>query len=128
MVGFKDEIWLSMVGQIAIEVVGQKFMKCTHLQKCLAFTKDSIIVETTADDPLWANGLEPLHPDCDDPRRWQGVNILGFALMMSRWQFQNDFEIVTSFELIEHMKMHRAGLMAGKLKEQEKKHQACKVK
>jgi ribA/ribD-fused uncharacterized protein len=47
-------------------------------------TGDAVLVEASPRDRIWGIGMSASHPDATDPRRWQGENLLGFALMKAR--------------------------------------------
>ncbi|MDR1076211.1 MAG: NADAR family protein [Xanthomonadaceae bacterium] len=44
--------------------------------------------EASPEDRIWSIGLAVDHPDGPDSRRWQGMNMLGFALMEVRAQLR----------------------------------------
>lgn len=43
-----------------------------------------MLVEASPDDRVWGVGRGIDDPAATDPRRWDGVNLLGFALMRVR--------------------------------------------
>ena len=46
--------------------------------------RDALLAEATSRDPNWGIGLDRGHPDVQQPARWRGTNILGWALMEAR--------------------------------------------
>ncbi len=43
-----------------------------------------MLVEASPLVRIWGIGLDAAHPDALHPRAWQGLNLLGFALMRAR--------------------------------------------
>ncbi|MBD2724080.1 NADAR family protein [Hymenobacter armeniacus] len=58
-----------------------KFSQHPDLKQFLLATNDRILVEASPVDTIWGIGLAADAPDAEDPARWQGPNLLGFALM-----------------------------------------------
>jgi ribA/ribD-fused uncharacterized protein len=54
--------------------------------KFLLSTSDQIIVEASPVDQIWGIGLAADHVNATNPNAWQGLNLLGFALMEVRKQ------------------------------------------
>jgi iron complex outermembrane recepter protein len=61
-----------------------KFSQHPELRDFLLKTGDRILVEASPVDRIWGIGLAKEHPDAGNPGRWQGENLLGFALMEVR--------------------------------------------
>jgi ribA/ribD-fused uncharacterized protein len=61
-----------------------KFSQHDELKTYLLTTGDRILVEASPMDAIWGIGLAADHPDADQPARWPGENLLGFALMAVR--------------------------------------------
>ena len=61
-----------------------KFSQNAALRDFLLATGDSILVEASPYDRVWGIGLAAEDPRAQDPRQWQGQNLLGFALMEVR--------------------------------------------
>jgi len=60
------------------------------LKKFLLATKDRILVEASPVDKIWGIGMAQDHPHIQDPSLWQGLNLLGFALIHVQEQFLAD--------------------------------------
>jgi ribA/ribD-fused uncharacterized protein len=61
-----------------------KFEQHPALGQFLLGTGDRVLVEASPQDAIWGIGLARNHPDAAEPRRWPGLNLLGFALMVVR--------------------------------------------
>lgn len=58
-----------------------KFEQNPRLRGFLLSTGEQVLVEASPVDPIWGIGLAADHPDATRPEAWQGLNLLGFALM-----------------------------------------------
>jgi len=47
-------------------------------------TNERILVEASPVDPIWGIGMAADHKEVNNPEKWQGLNLLGFALMEVR--------------------------------------------
>ena len=72
--------------KIDIVVTGNtlKFQQHEELQRFLLSTGQQIIVEASPFDQIWGVGLREQEADVWNPTRWNGENLLGFALMTVR--------------------------------------------
>ncbi|MDJ0633261.1 MAG: NADAR family protein [Xenococcaceae cyanobacterium MO_188.B29] len=61
-----------------------KFSQKEALKEFLLNTKERILVEASPRDRIWGIGLGQNNPDAANPYQWQGLNLLGFALMEVR--------------------------------------------
>jgi len=82
--GFDDVLWTRH--RFAIVVAGNlaKFQQNLSLRDYLLATGTKVLVEASPYDPVWGIGLSMSDPAADDPHRWRGLNLLGFALMEVR--------------------------------------------
>jgi len=83
--GFSQDVWDAVVCSVAFEVVFQKFLKTPKLQPILLATGDSILAEATRNDIVWGIGLDRGDPLCRTQVLWKGSNVLGWALMETRF-------------------------------------------
>ena len=83
---FNEELWLQHRSQVVESVSLAKFCSDEDLKEYLLSTGTRVLVEASPHDRVWGIGLEQVHPDARDPRRWPGDNLLGFALMAAREQ------------------------------------------
>ena len=61
-----------------------KFGQDSTLRAYLLATGEEILVEASPTDCVWGIRQHRQHPDAQDPLRWRGQNLLGFALMRAR--------------------------------------------
>lgn len=86
---FKPEAWEA--NKVGIVTTGNlhKFSQHKDLREFLLSTGDRVLVEASPVDAIWGIGLAADSPDAANPARWQGPNLLGFALMEVRDQLRN---------------------------------------
>jgi len=89
---FDKDIWNENVLTIAYEVVLQKFSQLTYEKNILLSTNHSLIAEASPRDRIWGIGLGSHQPETQDPKLWLGTNILGWALMKARKEFQREYD------------------------------------
>ena len=61
-----------------------KFSQHADLKAYLLTTGDLVIVEASPVDNIWGIGMAKDNPDVQNPAKWKGENLLGFALMEVR--------------------------------------------
>ena len=81
---FNPNIWNKFVCKIAEEVVYQKFLLVDGLKQILVNTGDVLIAEAAPRDKIWGIGMSRTNPLVNIPSKWKGINILGWALMLTR--------------------------------------------
>lgn len=81
---YVDEAWAER--RFASVVTGNvaKFDSSDELREFLLSTGERILVEAAPRDTVWGIGLGRDDPKAQDPSRWRGLNLLGFALMEAR--------------------------------------------
>ena len=82
--GFADAVWNEVRFAIVVAANEAKFSQNPELRAFLLSTGDRVLVEASPVDPVWGIGLAADHVDASIPERWQGLNLLGFALMEVR--------------------------------------------
>ncbi|CAM5573524.1 NADAR family protein [Streptomyces fumanus] len=82
--GFDEAIWARERFGIVVEGSVHKFAADGALREFLLGTGDRVLVEASPVDPVWGIGLAADDEAAADPERWQGANLLGFALMAAR--------------------------------------------
>ncbi|WP_455355646.1 NADAR family protein [Streptomyces sp. SYSU K217416] len=82
--GFDEKIWRRE--RYAIVVAGSlhKFGAHADLREFLLGTGERVLVEASPLDRIWGIGLAGDDERAQDPARWRGLNLLGFALMDAR--------------------------------------------
>lgn len=81
---FSEDLWTEHRFAIVVAANHAKFSQNTALKSFLMTTGDHVLVEASPVDSVWGIGLAADHPDAAAPARWQGLNLLGFALMEVR--------------------------------------------
>ncbi len=84
IVGFDERIWLAQRFQIVVDANFAKFTQNPALGDFLANTGYRVLVEASPVDAIWGIGLAADDPRAADPLAWNGLNLLGFALMEVR--------------------------------------------
>ncbi|MHC3968565.1 NADAR family protein, partial [Pseudomonas aeruginosa] len=82
--GFDEARWNAERVGIVIEGNLGKFGQNASLKKYLLGTADRVLVEASPVDAIWGIGLAASDPLAAEPATWQGLNLLGFALMEVR--------------------------------------------
>ncbi|MCL2148194.1 MAG: NADAR family protein [Methanomassiliicoccaceae archaeon] len=77
---FKDSVWEEHRQRIVMEANRAKFGQNPDLLAFLLGTKGRILAEASPSDRIWGIGMAKGDPGADDPLRWRGKNLLGFAL------------------------------------------------
>jgi len=78
--GFDQEAWVAARYEIVVDAGRHKFGQHDDLREFLLGTGDQVLVEASPRDRIWGVGLGRNNPGVHDPRRWRGLNLLGFAL------------------------------------------------
>lgn len=81
---YSDEVWLKERYEIVKKGNFHKFNQNEDLKTFLLQTNNRIIVEASPVDPIWGIGMASDHKDIENPLKWRGLNLLGFALMEVR--------------------------------------------
>ncbi|MFI6208766.1 NADAR family protein [Streptomyces sp. NPDC051041] len=82
--GFDEAIWRRERFRIVVEGNVHKFGAHAGLREFLLNTGDRVLVEASPVDRVWGIGLAAADEAAQDPERWRGPNLLGFALMAAR--------------------------------------------
>ena len=81
---WNEDVWRSVVLDVACEVARQKFSQLPEEAAVLLETGEAIVAEASKNDVFWGIGLGLDNPTALDPARWRGSNILGYSLMKAR--------------------------------------------
>ncbi|MGW1229782.1 NADAR family protein [Streptomyces sp. NPDC002530] len=82
--GFDEAVWERERFALVTEGSVHKFGGHPELGAFLRNTGDRVLVEASPMDRVWGIGLAADDPRAQDPERWRGKNLLGFALMEAR--------------------------------------------
>lgn len=85
---FDGSRWLAARWDIVLRGNLAKFSQHSALREFLLNTNDRIIVEASPYDQIWGIGLAATDPNAENPDKWRGLNLLGFALMAVRAQLK----------------------------------------
>jgi ribA/ribD-fused uncharacterized protein len=78
---FDEATWRAASYDIVVAGNVAKFGQNDDLAEFLRRTGRRILAEASPFDRIWGIGMARTHPDVDQPTRWRGLNLLGFALM-----------------------------------------------
>ncbi len=84
VLNFDKEIWEKHRLDIVIKGNYAKFSQNSELREFLIKTNKKILVEASPYDKIWGIGLDYQNEFAKIPVKWQGLNLLGFALMEVR--------------------------------------------
>lgn len=82
--GFDEETWLRHRWELVVAGNIAKFGQDPALRAYLLGTGSRVLVEASPVDRVWGIGLAAADERAADPARWEGLNLLGFALMEAR--------------------------------------------
>ncbi|GAB3501855.1 NADAR family protein [Emticicia fontis] len=81
---YQEEIWLANRYTIVKQGNFHKFSQNQALKDFLLDTAERVIVEASPVDSIWGIGMATDYKDIENPEKWKGLNLLGFALMEVR--------------------------------------------
>lgn len=82
--GFEEDAWVAHRWQIVVDASVGKFGSDPALRAYLLGTSRRVLVEASPRDRIWGIGMGASNEHAQDPARWRGLNLLGFALMEAR--------------------------------------------
>lgn len=82
--GFDDADWEAARFELVVQGNVHKFTAHPDLRAFLLGTGDRVLVEASPRDRVWGIGLVAGDDRAQHPETWQGLNLLGFALMVAR--------------------------------------------
>lgn len=83
---FEQQLWEQQRYDIVKRGNVAKFTQNQDLGQVLMNTKQRILVEASPRDRIWGIGMGKSNPDAENPMKWRGQNLLGFALTEVRDQ------------------------------------------
>ncbi len=81
---FDDGVWARHRFDVVAFGSFAKFSQDEALRAHLLSTGDAVLVEASPRDRVWGIGLGRDNPLVQQPARWRGQNLLGFALVHAR--------------------------------------------
>ena len=81
---YDDRYWNGVRQIIVYNGLMAKFSQNEKLKKKLKETGTSILAECAVNDLIWGIGLSMTDIRADDPKKWKGQGLLGYALMIVR--------------------------------------------
>ena len=94
--GFDQKVWDKFKYAIVLLGNWHKFSQNRELREFLLSTGDSVLVEASPYDAIWGIRLPASAPEAQDPMKWRGRNLLGFALM----EVRDELRRVTQNEML----------------------------
>lgn len=82
--GFDERLWVERRFEIVVTGNLAKFSQHPELAQFLLGTAGRVLVEASPRDRIWGIGLAAGDDRAASPETWQGLNLLGFALMEVR--------------------------------------------
>lgn len=92
--GFRDDVWEKERFAIVVTANAEKFSQNPDLLSQLKATGNKVLVEASPYDRIWGVGMESSHEHAENPLLWNGLNLLGFALMKVRDELQNPTKLL----------------------------------
>lgn len=77
---FDQQVWSEQCYDIVKRGNLAKFSQNPELWEFMKTTKNRILVEASPRDRVWGIGMGKSNPDAENPMKWRGKNLLGFAL------------------------------------------------
>ncbi len=81
---YNESYWNGVRQIIIFEGLLEKFSQNEDLKENLKATGKEILAECAVRDRIWGIGLSMKDPDRFEVNKWDGQNLLGYALMMVR--------------------------------------------
>lgn len=82
--GYDEAAWVARRFDAVVDGNLAKFQQNPALGGFLLATGEQVLVEASPVDRIWGIGLAGTDPRAQDPNTWDGLNLLGFALMVVR--------------------------------------------
>lgn len=86
---FDQKIWEENRFEIVVRGNMNKFSQNRELAEFLKNTGNRILVEASPVDNIWGIGLAQNDENIENPYLWNGLNLLGYALMETRDRLKN---------------------------------------
>ena len=90
---FDEYEWNKHKYRTVVDANYLKFMQNESICLYLLSTGNQVLVEASPSDTLWGIGMDSNDPDVNDPSKWKGENLLGFALMDVRERIRRERDL-----------------------------------
>jgi len=91
---FDADFWDEIKFGVVLNANYLKFSQNEDLREFLLSTRDKILVEASPHDKIWGIGMSANEQNAQNPVKWRGQNLLGFALMRVRDEIARVYENV----------------------------------
>ena len=81
---FDTTVWDESREKIVLDILVAKFSQNEDCKEALAKTSGTRLVESSSYDKIWGIGLDESDPRAQDESQWQGLNLLGKLLDITR--------------------------------------------
>ena len=81
---YDESLWNGVRQIVVFEGLLAKFSQNENLKEQLKATGNAVLAECAVKDRIWGIGLSMKDPDRLNKAKWNGQNLLGYALMMVR--------------------------------------------
>lgn len=88
VLGFVNDTWDQQRFDIVVRANLEKFQQNEELKEFLLSTGKRVLVEASPVDKIWGIGMAEDNEHVENPFKWKGLNLLGFALMEVRSQLE----------------------------------------
>ena len=88
---YDESMWNGIRQIVVYEGLLAKFSQNEKLKTKLKATGNAVLAECAVKDHIWGIGLSMKDPDRLNKAKWNGQNLLGYALMMVRERLQQDY-------------------------------------
>lgn len=88
---YDESMWNGIRQIVVCEGLLAKFSQNDELKAKLKATGNAVLAECAVKDCIWGIGLSMKDPDRLNKAKWNGQNLLGYALMMVRERLQQDY-------------------------------------
>ena len=88
---YDESMWNGIRQIVVYEGLLAKFSQKEELKTKLKATGNAVLAECAVKDHIWGIGLSMKDPDRLNKAKWNGQNLLGYALMMVRERLQQDY-------------------------------------
>lgn len=81
---FNASLWDEYKCQIVLKGNLLKFTQNNDIKEWLLNTGNDVLVYANQNDNIWGIGMSDIEPEFFNPKKWKGLNLLGFILMQVR--------------------------------------------